>query len=85
MLVFGVLVGGESGSGNSIFRTAFLLTDAFHCSGGMMSCRFVTGVTKMVHVYFFVGACGSVIGGLSFGVILGSMFFIVAYNFDLGG
>ncbi len=74
VLTFSVLVSGESSSGNSVFRIAFLLADAFYCSGGMMSCGFATGVTKMVRVDFLVRACRSVIGGLSFGVILGSMF-----------
>ena len=60
--------------GNSVSRGAFLLADAFHCSGGMTSCGFATGVTKMVHVHFLVGACRSVMGGLSFGVILGFIF-----------
>ncbi len=67
VLTFSVLSGGESSSGNNVFRIAFLLMDAFHCSGGMMSCGFETGVMKMVRVCFFVRACGSVIGGLSFG------------------
>ncbi len=77
VLTFSVLASGESSSGNNVFRIAFLLTDAFHCSGGMMSCRLATGVMKMVCVHFFVRACRSVIGGLSLlGVVLSEGVFL---------